>query len=171
MALLAAACVVEIEVNDVSKLEVAQDVTALSATFAYELSKQPEVKLHKPAISVIRTETVVLTIASVGPDNTWGSLDGALFARPPGGAADGGQDLALGSISDLPLEAGSSQTLVFGLDRTPTNRDGLTLNQLVLDALRSDGKVQLRLEASGRGGNRGAFKADLLLDFQMGYSL
>jgi hypothetical protein len=165
LALAAAACIVQIEIVHAQSAGVAAPSPPLSVSWPVDLSGEFEVALHHDRIAAVRVELVTVTVRGVRPGNEWGRLSGQLRVRPPG--APPSREVPLGDVV-LDVREGAQAELEFGLRTSPRDTEGVTFNQLLVEVLRDDGRLDVVLEGAGDHG-AGALDLEVELDFQMGY--
>jgi hypothetical protein len=132
------------------------NATAVNQAIPLDLSTQAEVQAHKANVQDFTLDSLDATITAV----TSGSgvvINGNMKLRPDGGAADGSQDVQVGTLTNVAVAVGTKVHLV----------GSPALDALVLSTIKGSGKATALIVGSASG--TANFTLDLALHLSMAY--
>ena len=136
--------------------------SAVNQAIPIDLSTQAEVQAHKANVQDLSLEYLDATVSSVGSGNNVTTINGTMKLRPDGGAADGSQDVMLGTLTNVSVTVGTKVHLV----------GNPAIDALVLSTIKGSGKATAVIvgTAAPASGAVGDFTLDLALHLSMAYS-
>jgi hypothetical protein len=128
--------------------------------FAVDLSQQAEVQQHKGSIDSLSFESVDLTVASVGSNDTLTSLTSATLALRPDLAPDASTDVPVGTLTNFAITPGTTANL----------KGSPALDAFMLQVVRGSGKFSIVFTATPGSGNAAHFVLQTTLHAGLGYN-
>lgn len=141
-AVVAAACSVSIAFD----LDRTFDVTTTNNSFdgvrTVDLARVAAIQDHKGKLESLSIDWAEVSVVSVNAGNAATVMGGTVWLRPEGGAADGSNDVIVGSFSGVPIAVGTTRRL--------TGQDP-GLSQAITAIVHGNGVATFRVSASTDG--------------------
>ena len=157
-----AACVVNLSFTYPKNGVVVQFTgTAVNKDIPIDFSTQAEVQAHKANVQDISLDYLDATVSAVAADNNVTVINGQMKLRPDGGAADGSQDVSVGTLTNVAVTVGTKLHLV----------GSPALDALVLTTIKGSGKATAYITGTATGPATGTTTGDFTLDLALHLSM